>query len=130
MQNNHPTPEQPVPDLSIVLVCLNNRRYLEPCLQSLYAGGLQSRFDVTVVDNGSTDGSQAMLAAQFPAVQLLQNAGNVGLGRASNQGIEATRGRYILLLNDDTLVNGPSLDAMVRFLDTHPDAAAAGGRVG
>lgn len=129
MQKNNPTPEQPVPDLSIVLVCLNNKRYLEPCLQSLYAGGLQSRFDVTVVDNGSTDGGQAMMAAQFPAVQLIQNAGNVGLGRASNQGIEATRGRYILLLNDDTLVNGLSLDAMVRFLDAHPDAAAAGGRL-
>jgi GT2 family glycosyltransferase len=118
-----------IPDFSIVLVCWNNKDYLEPCLRSLYEGGLRSRFDVVVVDNGSTDGSQAMLHHKFPQVQLIQNDRNVGLSRASNQGIEATRGRYVLLLNNDTLVNGPSLDAMVEFMDTHLDAGAVGGRL-
>jgi GT2 family glycosyltransferase len=118
-----------VPDLSIVLVCWNNKSYLEPCLRSLIDGDMQSRFDVVVVDNGSTDGSQAMLREHFPQVRLIENGRNVGLGKASNQGIEATQGRHVLLLNNDTLVNGPSLDAMVRFLDAHPDAAAVGGRL-
>jgi N-acetylglucosaminyl-diphospho-decaprenol L-rhamnosyltransferase len=116
-------------DLSVVLVCWNNKDYLEPCLYSLYEGGLRSHFDIVVVDNGSTDGSQAMLREKFPDVQLIQNDHNVGLGRASNQGIEATNGRHILLLNNDTLVNGPSLDAMVEFLDSHPEAGAVGGRL-
>ena len=62
-------------------------------------------------------------------VQIIQNEGNVGLGRASNQGIEATQGRYVLLFNNDTLVDGPSLDAMVEYMDTHPDAGAVGGRL-
>jgi GT2 family glycosyltransferase len=118
-----------VPDLSIVLVCWNNKDYLEPCLESLYEAGLRSSFDVVVVDNGSVDGSQAMLRAKFPQVQLIQNDHNAGLGRASNQGIEATEGRHVLLLNNDTLVNGPSLDAMVEFLDTHSEAGAVGGRL-
>ena len=118
-----------VPDMSIVLVCWNNKTYLEPCLDSLFQGGLRSSFDVVVVDNGSTDGSQAMLRQKFSQVQLIQNDRNVGLGRASNQGIEATRGRYVLLLNNDTLVNGTSLDAMVEFLDVSPEAGAAGGRL-
>ena len=118
-----------VPDLSIVLVCWNNKAYLEPCLHSLYDNSPLCSFDVIVVDNGSTDGSQAMLREKFPDVQILENGRNVGLGRASNQGIEATQGRYILLLNNDTLVNGASLDAMVNFLDTHSEAAAVGGRL-
>jgi hypothetical protein len=117
------------PDMSVVLVCWNNREYLESCLQSLFTAGLRCRFDVVVVDNGSTDGSREMLRAGYPAVRQIQNDTNVGLGKASNQGITATRGRYVLLLNNDTLVHGPSLDAMVEFLDAHPEAGAVGGRL-
>jgi GT2 family glycosyltransferase len=117
------------PSLSIVLVCWNNKEYLEPCLRSLFAASLRHPFDVVVVDNGSTDASQAMLRATFPDVRLIENDHNAGLSRASNQGIRATTGRYVLLLNNDTLVNGPSLDAMVDFLDVTPDAGAVGGRL-
>ena len=123
------TDSQRAPDLSIVLVCWNNKAYLEPCLRSLYDGGMHGTFDVVVVDNGSTDGSQAMLREKFPEVLIVQNDHNVGLGKASNQGIEATNGRYILLLNNDTLVNGASLNAMVEFLDKNPKAGAVGGRL-
>jgi len=123
------TTVESVPDMSIVIVCWNNKAYLEPCLESLYGAGLRSSFDVVVTDNGSTDGSQAMLREKFPEVLLIQNERNEGLSRASNQGIKATQGRYVLLLNDDTLVNAPSLDAMVEFLETHPEAGAVGGRL-
>ncbi|MCC7162909.1 MAG: glycosyltransferase family 2 protein [Anaerolineae bacterium] len=122
-------PGRCAPDMSVVLVCWNNNQYLEPCLGSLYESALKARFETLVVDNGSTDGSQAMLAEKFPQVQLIQNNENVGLSRASNQGIQSSRGRYILLLNNDTLVNGESLDAMVEFMDSHPDAGAVGGRL-
>jgi len=118
-----------VVDMSIVLVCWNNKAYLDPCLKSLYDGGLKSSFDVIVVDNGSTDGSQQMLAEKYPQVKLIQNAGNVGLGKASNQGIEATHGRHVLLLNNDTLVNGPALDVLVEYLDAHPEAGATAGKL-
>jgi hypothetical protein len=90
---------------------------------------LRYRFDVVVVDNGSKDGSQNMLREKFPEVAIVQNDHNVGLGRASNQGIEITDGRYVLLLNNDTLVDGPSLEALVEFLDSHPEAGAVGGRL-
>lgn len=124
-----PVVPQDTPDVSIVLVCWNNRDYLELCLRSLYESDLHYRFDVVVVDNGSTDGSQAMLREKFPRVHLLQNHDNVGLGKASNQGIEATRGRYVLLLNNDTLVNARSLDALVEFMEAHGDAGGVGGRL-
>lgn len=118
-----------MPNLSIVLVCWNNKDYLEPCLQSLYSAEVNYSFDTVVVDNGSTDGSKEMLRKQFPEIKIIQNDHNVGLARACNQGIEATRGSFILLLNNDTLVNGPSLESMIAFMEMTPDAGAVGGKL-
>lgn len=117
------------PDVSVVLVCWNNKHYLKPCLDSLYAATDKCHFEVVVVDNGSTDGSQGLLREAFPQVQLIQNERNTGLGKASNQGIAATTGRYVLLLNNDTLVKHATLDTMVAFLDAIPQAGAVGGRI-
>lgn len=117
------------PALSIVLVCWNNKAYLDPCLKSLYDTGMRNTFDVVVVDNGSTDGSQQMLAEKYPQVRIIQNESNLGLGKASNEGIEATQGRYILLLNNDTVVNGAAFDIMVDFLEEHSRVGAVGGKV-
>jgi N-acetylglucosaminyl-diphospho-decaprenol L-rhamnosyltransferase len=126
-QNEHNREE--IPLLSIVLVCWNNKSYLNACLQSLYRTGLKSTFDVIVVDNGSTDGSQKMLEEKYREVKIIQNAENLGLGKASNQGIENTKGKYILLLNNDTIVNGQSFDAMIEFLEQQPKAGAVGGKL-
>jgi N-acetylglucosaminyl-diphospho-decaprenol L-rhamnosyltransferase len=115
------------PMCAVVLVCWNNKKYLEPCLRSLFETGMSHPVEVVVVDNGSTDGSQAMLAAQFPQVRIVQNDHNVGLGKASNQGIECTTAPYILLLNNDTIVNGRSMDALIDFMIRTPEAGAAGG---
>jgi hypothetical protein len=70
-----------------------------------------------------------MLRDCFPDVMLIQNEYNVGLGRASNQGIVATRGRHVLLLNNDTVIDQASIDEFVRFLDVNPTAGAVGGRL-
>ena len=120
---------QDTSELSIILVSWNNRSYLEQCLDSLYKSELQSRFDVVLVDNGSTDGTQALLQEKYPQVKLIMNDYNVGLSKASNQGIRATQGRYVLLLNDDTLVNGPSLDSLMEYMDSHSEAGAIGGQL-
>jgi len=117
------------PDFSIILVCWNNIDYLDPCLKSLSESNLESAYEIVVVDNGSNDGSQAMLRAKFPQVKLIQNKTNVGLSRASNQGIEVTSARYVLLLNNDTLVNKTAIDGMVDFLDETEDAGAVGGKL-
>ncbi len=115
--------------LSVIIVSMNNKGYLISCLESLYTARVEAVLEVIVVDNGSTDGTQHFVNEKFPEVRVIHNDRNLGLSRATNQGIAASRGRHVLLLNDDTIVNGPSLDAMVRFLDSHPDAAAVGGRL-
>jgi N-acetylglucosaminyl-diphospho-decaprenol L-rhamnosyltransferase len=117
-----------ISDMSVILVCWNNSTYLGPCLKSLFESGLECHFDVVVVDNGSTDGSQEMLVREYPQVKLIQNSKNEGLSRASNQGIRVTNGKYVLLLNNDTIVN-KSLDKLVKFLDKNPAVGAVGGKL-
>jgi GT2 family glycosyltransferase len=116
-------------DLSIALVNWNNRDYLEQCLESIEAAQLPFSYEIMVADNGSTDGSQRMLTERFPYVKLVQNEGNVGVARGNNQCIQNSSGCYIYVLNNDTLVNRESIEAMVRFLDEHPEAGAVGGNL-
>lgn len=117
------------PGCAVVLVCWNNKAYLEACLQSLYDAAIRHPLEVVVVDNGSSDGSQDMLRDRFPEVRIVQNDSNVGLARACNQGIDATRSSFVLLLNNDTIVNRPSLEALIDFMAATPRAGAVGGRL-
>ncbi|MBI1881246.1 MAG: glycosyltransferase [Chloroflexi bacterium] len=76
-----------MPDLSIIIVNWNTRQLLADCLKSIEATLQDLTFEVIVVDNGSTDGSQAMLGEQFPYVRLMQNLENVGFARANNHAL-------------------------------------------
>jgi hypothetical protein len=116
-------------DLSIALVNWNNREYLRQCLESIEADPPRMSFEIVVADNGSTDGSQQMLSERFPGVGVVQNGGNVGVARGNNQCIHNSTGRYIYIVNNDTLVNRPSVEAMVRFLDEHREVGAVGGNL-
>jgi len=112
--------------LSIIIVNWNVRDLLRNCLMSLsqHLGTLSC--EVFVVDNSSTDGTAGMLREKFPEVVVIQNHENVGFSRANNQGIKRSRGRYILLLNPDTICVDDSIAKLVRFMDAHPDVGAAG----
>jgi hypothetical protein len=85
--------------------------------------------EVWVVDNGSADGSPAMVRARFPWVRLVENQENVGFARANNQAIRESEGRWVLLLNPDTEVKSGALEVLVRFLDAHPQTGAVGPRL-
>lgn len=113
-------------DLSIAIVNWNTRGMLFGCLKSVYATADGLQFEVFVVDNASTDGSQAMVRERFPQVHLIENQENVGFACANNQAIRRGRGRYVLLLNSDTEVYPGALKTMVRFMDVHPQAGACG----
>jgi len=119
------------PDLSIIVVNWNVRDLLRGCLASVYeAGGLPaSTLQVIVVDNASADASAAMVQAEFPQVELIANADNLGFGRANNQALASCRGRHVLLLNPDTLVHPGALAALVAQMDAQPDVAVIGCRL-
>jgi hypothetical protein len=115
--------------ISIIIVSWNTSRFLENCLASILANPPTSPFDIWVVDNDSTDDSTWMVRERFPQVQLIENRENVGFARANNQAIQQCMGEYILLLNPDTLVTSGALQALLDFLDKHPEAGAAGARI-
>ncbi|MFQ5594480.1 MAG: glycosyltransferase family 2 protein [Anaerolineae bacterium] len=88
--------------------------------------GLNSDIEIIVVDNASDDGSVEMVRREFPHVHLIANEANFGFAAANNQGISASHGRYVLLLNPDTEVFDDALAKLVGFLDRYPEYAAAG----
>lgn len=115
--------------LSIVIVNYNVKYYLEQCLCSVYKAVDNLQAEVLVVDNASTDGSEAYLTGRFPQLTYIQNKTNVGFARANNQAIRQATGEYVLLLNPDTLLPEDMLERAVRFMDDHPRAGAAGAKM-
>ena len=87
---------------------------------------IASQHKVVVVDNGSTDGTPARLAADFPSVTLLTNAENRGVAAGRNQGLAVATAQRILILDNDTVVNKTALLGMMRYLDTHPEVGLCG----
>ncbi|NLE76431.1 MAG: glycosyltransferase family 2 protein [Chloroflexi bacterium] len=118
-------------DLSILIVSWNTRELLESCLESIErswpAGDLQA--EVIVVDNGSSDNSAELVQTRFPAARLIVNRENVGFARANNQGLALSQGRYVLLLNSDTVVHAGALETLHRFMEQRPQAGACGPRL-
>jgi N-acetylglucosaminyl-diphospho-decaprenol L-rhamnosyltransferase len=100
-------------DLSVIIVNWNTRQLLADCLNSVKATLDDLSVEIIVVDNNSTDGSQAMLQDQFPQVRLIQNHENVGFARANNQGVVVSNGRYVLLLNTDALLISNAVQSML-----------------
>ncbi|MCS7190841.1 MAG: glycosyltransferase family 2 protein, partial [Fimbriimonadales bacterium] len=114
--------------LSICIVNWNTRELLRACLQSIYRYPPSEPFEVIVVDNASSDGSAAMVCAEFPQVILIANTQNLGYARGNNQAIARAQGEFILLLNPDTEVFSDTLDQAIAFLRAHPDGGAIGAR--
>ncbi len=113
-------------DLSIIIVNWNTKEYLLRCLKSVFRSEKSSSWEVIVVDNGSQDGSEKEAIRLFPKIRLIANEKNLGFAKATNQGINYASGRYLLLLNPDTEVRAGSLEALVAFMESHPDAGIAG----
>jgi GT2 family glycosyltransferase len=116
-------------DVSIIVVNWNTHDLLRSCLESVYAQSTTIKCEVIVVDNGSSDGSVEMVRKDFNQVNLLANPDNRGFAAANNQGIEVAKGRYILLLNSDTIVLDRAIEKTVAFADRHADTAVTGCRL-
>jgi exopolysaccharide biosynthesis polyprenyl glycosylphosphotransferase len=116
-------------DLSIVIVNYNSGHWLQDCLHSIYRNAEGVGFEVLVVDNGSTDGSLTAISGKFPEVKWMYNEKNLGFARAVNQGIRASEGRFILLLNPDAALLNDALALWLHFIDEHPSVGISGPKV-
>ena len=115
------------PDLSIVLVNWNACEMTSAALESIRLHTRDISYEIFVTDNGSTrDQSATELPRRFPAIQFIPNNGNMGFSIANNQGIARAHGRYVLLLNNDTVQTENALGAAVGYMDAHPEVGALG----
>src|SRR5262249_49835978 len=117
------------PDVTVVIVSWNTREHLARCLDALDGAAAGLRIEMLVVDNGSTDGSQAMVAAKFPRARLIQSPENVGFGRAANIGTAAGCGRAVLMLNSDCELAPGALAVLLDALDADPALGAVFARL-
>lgn len=88
-------------DVSVIIVNFNTKKLTEQAISSVYKFTKGIIFEIIVVDNASTDGSQQLITKKFPQVRLISNKKNVGFGAANNQGMETANGKYLFLLNSD-----------------------------
>ena len=116
-------------ELSVVIVSYNVRDFLDQCLTSLERALRGINAEVWVVDNASTDGSAAMVRRRYPWVRLLENRENVGFARANNQALRRARGRYLCLLNPDTLVQENTFRVLLDFLRERNDVGMVGCKI-
>ena len=113
-------------DLSVIIVNYNVSYFLEQCLLSVRKAVEGLEAEVFVVDNNSVDGSAEMVRRRFPEVILHANRENVGFSRANNQAIRRAQGKYVLLLNPDTVVEEDTFHKCFRYMEEHPPAGALG----
>jgi GT2 family glycosyltransferase len=140
------TPE--TPDLSISIINTNNRAIALQCLESVFANQEGLKLEVIVVNNACTDGSTAAIQARFPQARIIENERMLGFSSNNNlaltgsvdgsvfftanpqphggRGDGVAQGRYWMLLNDDTIVQPGAFQAMVAFMDQHPQAGVVG----
>lgn len=108
--------------VSVIILNLNGRHLLKDCLDSL-AGQSYGRIETILVDNGSSDGSVELVRSGYPGVRVLVNPLNLGYTLAANQGIRASRGEFVVVLNNDT-------KAAPDWIEKLADAAASDPRIG
>ena len=116
-------------DLSLCMVTYQARDVLEECLESIYGQEQGVSFELVLVDNGSTDGTIELVRDSYPQVRYIRNEGNAGFQKATNQGLRAAEGRYLMWLNNDTVVKPGAFAALVMFADAHPESGIVGPKV-
>jgi O-antigen biosynthesis protein len=116
-------------DLSVIIVSYNVSSFLDQALATLRESASGISHEVFVVDNASTDDSVEMVRRKHPGVKLIANRENRGFAAANNQALRLAAGRYILLLNPDTVLRSDTLRVMIGFLDDHPESGCAGCKV-
>ncbi|PIR66451.1 MAG: glycosyltransferase family 2 protein [Parcubacteria group bacterium CG10_big_fil_rev_8_21_14_0_10_36_14] len=113
-------------DLSIIIVNWNTRQLLEGCLDSIYKNTHNINFDIFVVDNASHDNSAEMVEEKFSQVHLIKNNKNVGFATANNQAIRQATGKYILILNPDTLILSNTIEHALEIIKNYPEIGILG----
>ncbi len=115
--------------VSVIIVNYNVRDFLHHALVSLQKAMKGTKGEIIVVDNASDDGSVEMVRRRFPSVTLIPHKTNLGFAKANNVALKRARGKYLLLINPDTLVQEDTLRVMITFFEENPDVGLAGCKI-
>lgn len=113
-------------EVTVIIPNYNGIQYIRDCLDSLAKQTMSA--DIIVVDNASTDGSLDVLS-EYPDIKLIKLAQNFGFCRAVNEGIAATKTRYLILLNNDTKPEPTFVEELYKAIDAHPDTFSVASRM-
>ncbi|OGB87788.1 hypothetical protein A3J44_02080 [candidate division WOR-1 bacterium RIFCSPHIGHO2_02_FULL_45_12] len=113
-------------DLSIIIVSWNVAYLLKECLTSIYANREKLNIETFVVDNASKDNTCQMVKDGFPQVKLIANKDNLGFPKANNQAIRQSSGKYVLVLNPDTIIRPQAFKNMIQFMEDTSKCGALG----
>ena len=108
------------PDITFVIVSYNTRDLLKSCIDSLAKHITDVKYEIIIVDNGSTDGSAEMVESCYADIHLIKNRDNRGFAKANNQAIVLAKGDFIVLLNSDTMVLDDKISELVEFMKANP----------
>jgi len=116
-----------VPKLvSIILLNWNGREVLEQCLKSIYSYITYPKYEIILVDQGSTDGSIEMVRKKFPKVKLIRNKKNVGISKGTNQAFKIARGEYLFLMANDIIASKGWLESCIELMEKDPKICSVG----
>lgn len=113
-------------DVSIIIVHTYEKKLLRQTLRSIRRAAPKLRYEIITVDNNPSAGLEEMLKKEFQDTVYIQNPKNIGFGGAMNVGIRVAKGRYVLIFNPDLVVHAGSLEALMTYMDTHPDVGVVG----
>lgn len=113
-------------DVSVVIVNYNVKHFLEQVILSVQNASKNLDVELLIVDNNSVDGSTEMMETKFPDITYIKNEKNVGFSKANNQAMRIAKGKYILLLNPDTIIEEDTLEKVFDFMEKTPDSGAVG----
>lgn len=116
-------------EVSVIIVNYNVRDFLHQSLLSLQKALKGVRSEIIVVDNASDDGSVEMVRQRFQHIKLMVNSTNIGFAKANNIALKRARGKFILLINPDTIVQEDTIRLMFKFFKTHPECGLAGCKI-
>lgn len=116
------------PEVSIIIPVYNKSLYTFTCLKSIHENSGKNAFEIIVVDDASNDDTSQVLGT-IEGITVIRNAENKGFIYSSNTGVKAAKGRYIVLLNNDTIVTQGWLDALKQTFKQFPDAGLVGAKL-
>lgn len=116
-------------DVSVVIVNYNVKEFVQNLLHSLEKATRSIKAEIIIVDNASDDGSVELISEKFPDVKLVASKENLGFGKANNVGFRLAQGKYIFILNPDTLVQEDTLEKLIAFFERTPEAGMIGCKI-